>query len=64
MLSFVFAVALGNEGLPNREGPKPREIGGGRSVGVFFGGGVRDQVLLPFGYFGYQGFGPPRPLIW
>ena len=27
-------------GLPNREGPKPGEIGGGRSVGTFFGLGV------------------------
>ena len=25
---------------------------------------IGDQVLVPFGYFGYQGFGPPRPLIW
>ena len=36
--SFVVLVAV--EGLPNREGAEPGEIGGGRSVGTFFGRGV------------------------
>ena len=31
---------LADEGLPNREGPKPGQIGGGRSAGVPLGRGV------------------------
>ena len=38
-----------SEGLPNRVGPKPGEIGGGRSGGTSIGRGVTPAGVTPSG---------------
>ena len=35
--AWIRSMVLSFEGLPNREGPKPKEIGGGCSGGTFLG---------------------------